>query len=274
MAQLIETQEELFDAADITKSDETQEVEQTQEETTTVTPTDPVEEVIPPKYKGKSIDEIIKMHQEAEKLIGRQAQEVGEVRKLADELIKRQIEPKQQEVAAVKEDEIDFFEDPKKAVSKAVETHPAIQEAKQQALQLKQMQTLNRLREEFPDFQSTVADPSFAEWVKASNVRLKLYAAADAEFDYDSASELLTMWNLVKGKQSAPAPAQVAPEVKAAQKAAVKSATVDVGSNAVGNTSAKIYRRADLIRLQLEDPDRYYALQDEIMSAYNEGRVR
>lgn len=268
MAQLIETQEELFDAADITKSDEPQ-AEQTQE-TTTVTPTDNVEEVIPPKYKGKSIDEIIKMHQEAEKLIGRQAQEVGEVRKLADELIKRQIEPRQ-EVAAVKEDEIDFFEDPKKAVNKAVETHPAIQEAKQQALQLKQMQTLNRLREEFPDFQSTVADPAFADWVKASNVRLKLYAAADAEFDYDSASELLTMWNLVKGKQSAPAPA---PEVKAAQKAAVKSATVDVGSSAASPTSAKIYRRADLIRLQLEDPDRYYQLQDEIMAAYNEGRVR
>lgn len=31
------------------------------------------------------------MHQEAEKLIGKQAQEVGEVRKLADELIKQNL---------------------------------------------------------------------------------------------------------------------------------------------------------------------------------------
>ncbi len=61
---------------------------------------------------------------------------------------------------------------------------------------------------------------------------------------------------------------------EAAQKAAVKAATVDVGSNSVGNTSSKVYRRADLIRLQLEDPDRYMQLQDEIIAAYSDGRVR
>ena len=33
---------------------------------------------IPEKYQGKSLDDIIKMHQEAEKLIGKQAQEVGD----------------------------------------------------------------------------------------------------------------------------------------------------------------------------------------------------
>ena len=37
---------------------------------------------LPEKYRDKSLDEIVKMHQEAEKLIGKQAQEVGEVRKL------------------------------------------------------------------------------------------------------------------------------------------------------------------------------------------------
>ncbi len=44
----------------------------------------------------------------------------------------------------------------------------------------------------------------------------------------------------------------------------IRSATVDVGSNASAPTTSKVYRRADLIRLQLEDPDRYYSLQDEI----------
>ena len=34
---------------------------------------------IPDKYSGKSLEDIVNMHQEAEKLIGRQAQEVGEV---------------------------------------------------------------------------------------------------------------------------------------------------------------------------------------------------
>ena len=271
MAQLIETQEEVLEASDITE--ETQEVqEQPQEE---IVQEASQEDDIPPKYRGKSAAEIARMHMEAEKLIGRQAQEVGEVRKLADELIKRQLEAKQAQEPATKEDEIDFFEDPAKAVAKQVESHPVIQEAKKQALELKQMQTLNRLKETFPDFQQTVQDPDFAEWVKASPVRLRLYAAADAEFDYDSAAELLTSWSYVKpkAKEPAAAPAPTA-ELKAAQKAAVKAATVDVGGSAVGNTSSKIYRRADLIRLQIENPDRYYQLQEEIMAAYAEGRVK
>lgn len=268
-ATFTDTQEELFEASDITQQETQQVAEEPQTET--VQEASPEEDSLPTKYKGKGLDEIIRMHQEAEKLIGRQAQEVGEVRKLADELIKRQLDNKK-EVEVTKEDEIDFFEDPKKAVSRAVESHPAIQEAKQQALLLKQQQTLTKLQQEFPDFQQTVADPSFAEWIKASPVRMRLYAAADADFDFDSASELLTSWNYVKPKAVAPASAP-APEIKAAQKAAVKSATVDVGSN-TGATSAKVYRRADLIRLQLEDPDRYYQLQDEIMAAYAQGRVK
>ena len=59
---------------------------------------------IPDKYRNKSIHDIVKMHQEAEKLIGKQAQEVGEVRRLADELLKRELSqqkavqnPKQEE---------------------------------------------------------------------------------------------------------------------------------------------------------------------------------
>ncbi len=77
------------------------------------------------------------------------------------------------ETEATKEDEIDFFEDPKKYVSKAVEQHPAVKEAKEQALEIKRAQTLARLQQEFPGFQQTVSDPEFAEWVKASPVRLK-----------------------------------------------------------------------------------------------------
>jgi hypothetical protein len=268
VADLIETQEDLFEASDVTNEPEVSQV--TQEEQVQSAP---AVEDIPPKYKGKSLDEIIRMHQEAEKLIGRQAQEVGEVRKLADELIKRQIEPKKVEETVTKEDEIDFFEDPDKAVARKIDSHPAIQEARQQALQLKQMQTLDRLQKNFPDFQQTVQDTSFAEWINASPVRVRLFAQANAEYDYDAASELLTSWSYVKPK----APVQEAvpsAEVKQAQRAAVKAATVDVGGSSQGNTSSKVYRRADLIRLQIENPNRYYELQDEIMAAYNEGRVK
>ena len=72
------------------------------EEQTLEKSVEPATSEIPEKYRGKSLEDIVRMHQEAEKLIGKQAQEVGEVRKLADELIKQNLGVKQQ---MVKEEE-------------------------------------------------------------------------------------------------------------------------------------------------------------------------
>ena len=70
---------------------------------------------LPEKYRDKSLDEIVRMHQEAEKLIGKQAQEVGEVRKLADELIKQNLGSRQQQTRQ-EEPEVDFFENPQNVI--------------------------------------------------------------------------------------------------------------------------------------------------------------
>ena len=229
------------------------------------------EPAIPEKYKGKSMDDIIRMHQEAEKLIGRQAQEVGEVRKLADELIKRQISPQEQPAKAI-EDDTDFFADPVKAVNKAVEAHPAVVQAQQAAMQMARMQTANRLAQSHPDYTQVIADPEFASWVNESPIRQRLYAAADKQFDFDSANELLANFKaLRKAKQETVQ--QAAQQLQDQRNQTLKAATVAV-DGATGEASKKIYRRADLIRLQMTDPERYMALQDDIMAAYNENRVR
>jgi len=231
----------------------------------------PEEPAIPEKYKGKSLDDIIRMHQEAEKLIGRQAQEVGEVRKLADELIKRQITPQDQPAKAI-EDDTDFFADPVKAVNKAVATHPAVQQAQVAAAQLARMQTANRLAQSHPDYTQVIADPEFADWVKESSVRQRLYAAADQQFDFDSANELLTNFKALKRVKQETVN-QAAQQLKEQNEKTLKAATVTLDGG-TGETSKKIYRRADLIRLQMNDPERYLNLQPEIMQAYAEGRVR
>jgi hypothetical protein len=227
---------------------------------------------IPEKYKGKSMDEIIKMHQEAEKLIGRQAQEVGEVRKLADELIKRQITPAKQAAPAAVEDDVDFFADPVKAVNKAVAQHPAVQQAQVAAAQVARMNTANRLAQTHPDYTQVVTDPEFAGWVNESPVRRQLFAAADQQFDFDSAHELLTNFKALK-KVRQEAVKQAAEQMQEENTKQLKAATVSAPSS-TGETSNKIYRRAELIRLQLTDPERYMANQDDIMRAYAEGRVR
>jgi len=227
----------------------------------------PVEKpIIPEKYQGKSVDDIIKMHQEAEKLIGKQAQEVGEVRKLADELIKQNLSSKAQ--PAVEEPEVDFFEDPQKAILKTVNNHPDVLAAKQAALDFKRMQIQQKLNQKHPDYVNVVQDPDFAEWVKQSPVRTSLYAKADAEFDFDSADELLSTFKQIKNIQAK----QVAAVDDTARKQSLKSAAVDTGGT--GESSKKIYRRTDLIQLRMRDPERYEALQPEIMAAYAEGRIK
>ena len=94
---------------------------------------DPVEQEtqseIPDKYRGKSAEDLVRMHQEAEKLLGRQSSEVGELRQVVDSYIQTQLSnqqaPQQQETV----DEVDFFSDPEEAVKRAIDNHPKIREA-------------------------------------------------------------------------------------------------------------------------------------------------
>ena len=222
---------------------------------------------LPEKYRDKSLDEIVRMHQEAEKLIGKQAQEVGEVRKLADELIRQNLGSKQQPIKQ-DEPEIDFFEDPKKAVQRTVDSHPDIVAARQATLEMKRTQIQQKLANEHPDFGDIAKDQDFANWVKSSPVRIELFKRADAEFDYDSANELLSTYKQLRGVKKQ----QNEASNEATRKQNLKAVGVDVGGS--GESSKKVYRRADLIRLKMQDPNRYDALSDEIMQAYQEGRVR
>jgi hypothetical protein len=65
---------------------------------------------IPDKYKGKSVKDIVRMHQEAERAIGKQGSEVGELRRITVA----------QQQAPVVEEEIDFFDNPDQAIARAI----------------------------------------------------------------------------------------------------------------------------------------------------------
>ena len=222
---------------------------------------------LPEKYRDKSLDDIVKMHQEAEKLIGKQAQEVGEVRKLADELIKQNLGSRQQQTRQ-EEPEVDFFENPQKAVQRTVDNHPDILAARQVTQEMKRAQIQQRLAQEHPDFGEIAKDQDFANWVKSSPVRIKIFEQADSGYDFDSANELLSTYKQLRGVKNK----QMSDAGEASRKQTLKAVGVDTGGS--GESSKKVYRRADLIQLQLRDPDRYAALSDEIMQAYIEKRVR
>ena len=221
---------------------------------------------LPEKYREKSLDEIVKMHQEAEKLIGKQAQEVGEVRRLADELIKQNLSSRQQ--TRQEEPEVDFFENPQKAVQRTVDNHPDILAARQVTQEMRRAQIQQRLAQEHPDFGDIAKDQDFANWVKSSPIRIKIFEQADSGYDFDSANELLSTYKQLRSVKQK----QTSDDGEVTRKQNLKAVGVDVGGS--GESSKKVYRRADLIRLKMQDPNRYDALSDEIMAAYQEGRVR
>ena len=238
-------------------------------------PTEPLGELeieeskteLPEKYRAKSLEEVVRMHQEAERLIGKQAQEVGEVRKLADELIKQNLNGKSQPIKE-EEPEVDFFENPQKAVQGQIDRHPDVLAARQAGLDFKRMQIQQKLTQDHPDYSQVVNDSEFINWVKSSPIRSGLYAKADAEFDYDSANELLSTFKQLRGIKAK----QSDQQNDAIRTKSMKAAQVDVGGS--GESSKRVYRRADLIRLKMTDPQRYETLSDEIMQAYSQGRVR
>jgi hypothetical protein len=130
------------------------------------------------------------------------------------------------------------------------------------------MQIQQKLVHDHPDYAQIAGDAEFQNWVKSSPVRLGLYAKADGEFDYDSANELLSTFKQLRGVRAKESE-QASTAVRAKS---MKAAQVDVGGS--GESSKRVYRRADLIRLKMTDPSRYETLSDEIMQAYAEGRVR
>ena len=120
-----------------------------------------------------------------------------------------------------------------------------------------------------PDFTDVVQDAKFQDWVKESPIRTQLFQAADA-YNFDAANELLNTW---KDRSMINKTQEVEAKAEEERQAALKAGATESRATA-GSTGGKTFRRADLIRLKMEDPMKYEAMQDEIYSAYAEGRVK
>lgn len=222
---------------------------------------------LPDKYQNKSVSELAQMHQEAEKLLGRQSSEVGELRKVVDSYIQTQLTPEQ--APKQEDEEIDFFTDPNEAVNRAIQNHPKIKEAEAVTNQYRQSNAMAQLKSKHPEMEAILQDTKFAEWIQASPTRTRLFVEADQQYNTDAADELFSNWkerqNIVQ---------QTAEVEQQARKQTAKAASTGNPRGSGEKAAKKIYRRADIINLMKSDPNRYAALQPEIMLAYQEGRVR
>lgn len=245
-------------------------------ENPTATPAEPAFEV-PAKYAGKSIEDVIKMHVEAEKAMGRQGNELGELRRFADSLVQRDLsqasEPKKDQSAAAPAVEWND-EDPTGSVQAMIKAALSDELAgvKQSLGTLGAQTTEARLVEAHgKSVAKTWQSQGFVDWVSASKVRQQLYATGNRG-DFDSAHELLDTYkalNKTAAPSDDPEPATAEDPTAAAKKVQLESASGRKASNAGKPT----YRRADIMKMRQENPDEYRAHFAAIQQAYIEGRV-
>jgi len=230
------------------------------------------EPIIPEKYAGKTLEDVIEMHQNAEKVLGKQGLEVGQQRKLIDSLVSTQQQattptPPTEEPIPFEDQ---FYANPADAVNLAIEKHPDVVRAKE--TRVKQNQALNtaQLDAAHPDYVEIVESKDFQDWIGASKIRQELFRTADS-YNFEAANELFTTW---KQLNMASKTAEVKEAEKTKRKKALRKTSSETRSSEDSLGGKKVYRRADLINLQVTDPRRYEALSDEIQQAYVEGRVR
>lgn len=227
------------------------------------------EEIVPEKFRGKDLKDIVRSYEELERSFGKQGQELGELRKITDEFIKRQVfgGPNDDEDTrrrqANDETELDIQDDSVKAVDRLIEKKlgPVLEELRE----TKKEKMTAKLKELHPDFIDIVSDTEFVEWVKKSPIRTELYIQADKGYDPEAANELFTVWKERKGIKPNTSTKKVDEET-------LRKATMETGT-ASDDKGEKKYRRADIINLMKTNPARYQQLEGEIRRAYTEGRV-
>lgn len=230
---------------------------------------DKAEFELPDKFKGKGLEDVVHSYTELEREFGRRNNEIGELRKLTDELLNLQLsEKKKSEEPEYNLDVDSLLDNPNEAISKAVENHPKIRQFEQERLQARIDADKASFESVHPDWQDIVQSSDFSEWLQESPVRLRMFQEANEKYDYVTGGELFSTYKLVRGAANASA----SEEKNEKAKQALKKGAVEKGSSR--GTTKKVYRRADLVNLKLKDPGKYAAMEAEIMKAYAEGRVR
>lgn len=227
---------------------------------------------MPEKFKGKSIEDVVESYVNLEKEKGRKDNEVGELRKLTDQILMNEAS-KNQRVAEDEDinDDVsldDFIDSPSVVVDRVLEKNPRLRKL-EESLEANELEASRKeLLSRHEDAQEVVLTPEFQKWANESPGRMRVLQEAHTSRDAGMAADLIDMY-----KTTRKAATESAIEERDAIAASdLKKASVEKGS--VPANTKKIYRRSELIQLKIIDPHRYEKMSDEIKAAYAEGRVK
>lgn len=230
---------------------------------------------MPEKFKGKSIEDVVESYLNVEKALGNKNNEVGELRKLTDQILLNQATPATQPKFAtqgdIDDDDVgfdDFIDDPSKAVEKVLKKNPRLRQLEESIEASTRETSRKALLERHEDADDVVSSPEFQKWAQESPVRLRMLQEAHVSRDVATASDLLDIYKTTRRAQTETA----VDERNAIAKSDLRKATVEKGSSP--SRTKPRYKRTELIHLKVTNPARYEAMRDDINKAYAEGRVK
>lgn len=235
-----------------------------------------VEAVVPARLKGKNLAQTYQEFSGLEKEYSRQGNELGEARNLLRQVLEQSLKQSGAKATTEEEPELtddEILADPKTAVNKIVDRK--LKPIREAAITAEQRASQVEFEGRHPGYRQEAVSPEFQDWVKTSPYRVRLFKAA-AGFDLQAAEDLFTAWDEVKtAKVAAGGEEQEDPAKK--KREAIKRTTTETGGagkSVDGKSGKKIYKSSELMRLYVQDRERYNEMSDEIRLAFTEGRVR
>lgn len=230
---------------------------------------------VPDKYKDKTTAQVIEMHQNAEKELGRSRSEVGQYRGLVQDLsqLRRSepVKPDEQEPLDVSGD--DLLESPVDIIRKVVKQDLDALNVKAEERETANLVTLEnqRLVTDFTDLDAIVGSEAFHEFAnRTSGRREDFNTAAQGEGIAQVRAARRLLEDYQDFTEVTKPVTQTQQSVHAAKQVATESGT---GIQPAPDTGDKIYE-ADVIKLIASDPEKYRSpsFQKDLVAAIREGR--
>jgi hypothetical protein len=235
-----------------------------------------VDDGLPEKFRGKSPTEIADAYRNLETELGRARNEIGTNRRLVDELLnlRRSAEVKSAP-EPVRVTPYDLAENPEETITtvakRVADERSAASE--QRLAKIEQDLEAERFEKKRPGFRNTLSSTDFQKWLQESPLRVRLVTKA-AEGDWDAGDEVMELYDQYKAAKPAEAPSKTTDAAK--QAGLAKSGGSGANKVVQGGDGKKVYSRAELARMYINNPEEYARLSDsgELGQAYKEKRVR
>ena len=226
---------------------------------------------VPEKFVGKSVEDVIKSYQNLEQDHGRKSNEIGELRKLTDEILQQRVDS-DKSGDTKQRNEVgfdDLIEDPHAAIDKVLSASPRLAALEANIQTTARASAHDAVLEKHEDADTVVTSPEFQNWLAENAGRQRMFAEASNNLDSEMANTMLDMY---KSSQGTTSTQQAVEQRDSKAKDGLKKATNEKGNRHVSRKP--VYKRAELIQMKIHEPERWNAMSDDIRQAYADGRVR